>query len=57
VVPADTEAAEMTFWKLRSRILSEVEAGSYEGVRHLGTEPDPTTTKFVERLAQHFGTG
>jgi hypothetical protein len=55
VLHAYTEAAEMAFRKLLSKLLTEVEAGRYQVAQHTAGGHDGRTAKIIERLARHFG--
>lgn len=55
VLHAYTEAAEMAFRKLLSKLLTEVEAGRYQVAQHTTSGHDGRTAKIIERLAMHFG--
>jgi len=50
-----TEAAEMAFRKLLSKILTEIEAGRYQVAQHAAAGHDARTAQIVERLARHYG--
>jgi hypothetical protein len=55
VLHAYTEAAEMAFRKLLSKILTEAEAGRYQVMQHTACGHESRTAKIIERLAKHFG--
>ena len=56
VLHAYTEAAEIAFRKLLTKIITKSEAQEYEVAQYSGTEPDATTLRIVERLSAYFGT-
>jgi hypothetical protein len=55
VLHAYTEAAELAFRNLLTKIITEVAAKRYEVAQYAGADPDANTPKIVERLSAYFG--
>jgi hypothetical protein len=53
VIHSYTEAAELAFRELLSKILTEIEAGEYQVTQYTESHLDDRTAKIVERLSQH----
>lgn len=55
VLHSYTEAAEMAFRELLSKVMRQIEAGSYQVTQHAAAGHDSRTAKIIERLAKYFG--